>query len=189
MIEFNVLGIRITVSIWFCIIVSLMCCVDKNAIIYGIISAAIHEAGHITAMMILSQKPSEISFFAGHISIVPKIIEDIYKEFLIFCAGPLFNLIAAFVCLFINAKTTLLYSNFALFTFNMIPISGFDAGDMLYLILTLKTDYTTASSVCEAVSFLFCVVLAAVSIVLFIFNGNVYFAIAAGFSVFCAFNF
>lgn len=100
-----------------------------------VISALIHELGHIAALMILNKK--NLSFPAGRLygfRIKTGFVS--YKdEIIVALAGPLINLIVATPLLFLRSSPYLL--NFALINLmtafsNLLPIENYDGYKALY---------------------------------------------------------
>ena len=147
---------------------------DFSPFIYIIlISAAIHECGHIAAMMICGVKIDKITVypFGADIRVKPRMMS--YKqELLIKSAGILVNLIAALCCLPFQA-VFFLFTNITLALLNMMPITSLDGGDILEIILSMFLYPTRAAKIMKTVSFIFIVILWVIAVyVLFYTNYN-----------------
>lgn len=143
---------------------------DKSgAVIWGLLSALLHEMGHIAAMSIKGGTPYEIQFKLFDISILDKNrIQNGYKDdILILAAGSAVNILM-FCFLYIVYKITKLEflhipmtENLFLGIMNILPIESLDGGQILYAILCLKGKEKSSSTVLQVVSFMVLVPLTA----------------------------
>lgn len=106
-----------------------------------LLSAFIHELGHIITMLCFSIRPHAIRFRAFDVAIEDNTSKSNFADFVITLAGPLFNLVFAVLFYFINRDFS--FCNFALCLFNMLPVDTFDGGHALFLILTKRLSIST----------------------------------------------
>jgi len=113
--------------------------------IYGLIMifALMHELAHLICGMILGFKPDTLRIMPLGFSIeFETIIEDYNKKILksnimsvkkiiIALSGPLINLLIVVFGTFFNIDSNIIYSNFLIFIFNLIPIYPLDGGRIL----------------------------------------------------------
>lgn len=135
---------------------------SKGTIIYGIISAVLHELGHLLCMRFFGYSVKTINFGCLNTDIISCQFED-KKSILIFLSGSFinFSLAVIFGVLFFIYKTSLFkiiaYQNIGLGAFNLLPISNLDGGQIFYTFLKKKLDEFSALKVLNVVSFTFIV--------------------------------
>ncbi len=127
-----------------------------------ILSAAIHEAGHIVSALILSVPLVKIKGTFFGVRLKYDFSENSYPvQIAVSCAGAAFNVIAASLTLYFcdNAGTYFIFfafSNLALAIFNLMPVSGFDGlGILRCFLLLLVKDAFLADKVCKRIAALF----------------------------------
>ena len=120
-----------------------------------IISAVLHEAGHISACILCHKIPkTEVSVFGLKLSEYP---DEKYKKLFVLSAGPMINfllILLSYYKLKDNFNLHLyvfLCVNFILFIFNILPIHFLDGGQ----IFMLFCNNTKTHKAMETVSFLF----------------------------------
>jgi len=122
-----------------------------------IISAALHEIGHISALYYLGYRVRRIDVLPmGAVIVVPEGIPD-YDEVKIALAGPLVSLLCAVLCVvwFIIAGSALslfaVLINCVFSLINLLPIRKLDGGKALCCFLAHKQK-KSAEQICSAVS-------------------------------------
>lgn len=125
-----------------------------------VVSALLHEAGHIAAMRLCGHRVRRIDVLPmGAVIVCPEGIPD-KQETIIAVSGPLVSLSCAFsAMLWCLADTNAVSAyavviNMALGLFNLLPIKKLDGGKALYCFVSEKTKHKkeTAERFCSAVS-------------------------------------
>lgn len=164
--RFNFLGCEIEVSVLFTSLICILLLFDKTGLMaVGLFSAAVHEAGHFTALAICRRRPDKIRFCAYGV-IINKNVNSLSagRSLAVFAGGCVFNLLAAgmFAALYFGANhLPSLYfcvSNLITAVFSALPVYGLDGYDILLLLLCKRITITRAEKIAKAVSVIFCVV-------------------------------
>ena len=130
--------------------------------LFGVLFAVFHEIGHIMAMVLSKEHVGSISFGLVNIGITSQNSEENFeKNILIFASGPLVNLALALCFLiFYHFSGALIFKisvmqNLFLAGFNLLPISSFDGGKILKIILIEKFDFAMAERISNVISVIF----------------------------------
>ena len=159
------------------------------------IFAIIHELGHLVAGLILKFKPEEVKLTPVGLQIRFKIDSREYnekikearslniKKAIIALAGPLTNLIIAVVTIIIgyfnaNIQNTyiyqiIIYANFLIAMFNLIPIYPMDGGRVLNELLKIFIGNKKAYKITYIVSKTILILLTAVASILVLYIQNI----------------
>ena len=159
------------------------------------IFAIIHELGHLVAGLILKFKPEEVKLTPVGLQIRFKIDSREYnekikearslniKKAIIALAGPLTNLIIAVVTIIIgyfnvNIQNTyiyqiIIYANFLIAMFNLIPIYPMDGGRVLKELLKIFIGNKKAYKITYIVSKTILILLTAVASILILYIHNI----------------
>ena len=159
------------------------------------IFAIIHELGHLVAGLILKFKPEEVKLTPVGLQIRFKIDSREYnekikearslniKKAIIALAGPLTNLIIAVVTIIIgyfnaNIQNTyiyqiIIYANFLIAMFNLIPIYPMDGGRVLNELLKIFIGNKKAYKITYIVSKTILILLTAVASILVLYIHNI----------------
>ncbi len=147
-------------------VIAVMTCVllfDKNGgIILCFLSSLIHEAGHITAMLMLKSPPEKIKLcmFGIEICDCKRSTRNKKHDLIITLAGVTVNFLVALLVFLINlfAKSKILFDFFAINLtiglFNLMPVATLDGGQALFIILTNKIKHEKASHIIDALTFI-----------------------------------
>ena len=134
----NIFGLRIYVSVPFCVMLAALLFMDKSGLMtVSLLAVAVHEAGHILMMKKLHCAPSYISFNISGMLISGVKFCDTKDNILIALSGPLSNLLlsAVFYVLyyFQFGFSMLVFSavQFIVGAFNLLPVKGLDGGTVL----------------------------------------------------------
>ena len=116
-----------------------------------LLSAVIHESGHLFAMYLFSIKPKSITVKLFDFVIDADIKSVFLSQFTITIMGPLFNLL--FSLLLLPVSKLLSIANLCIGVFNLLPILSFDGGHALRLLLCTKFSSTVSENVVKAITF------------------------------------
>ncbi len=153
---------RIWVSPWLIVLLLVFFAVDAS--VYAplvVLSAALHEAGHLFALHRLGVRVEQIRFHPFGIEITaPGLFSLPYRdELCVAAAGPIANLLCAcctvvLVFLFgdFAGALFLVVCNLALAGLNLMPVDDLDGGRILAALLLQKLDLDRAQSILEPIS-------------------------------------
>ena len=165
--KFKIFNCVIKINFSFLLLITLAMYLNKKIILLLIISAVIHEIGHILAILLVKSSINEINISAFNFEI-KKDIENNNKLFLVLIAGPICNLFV-FLLLFIlrdisfsnNTLKIFFINNLFLFFINILPIYDLDGGQILYYFLTKKLDIVKSNNILKILSLTFSFILLA----------------------------
>ena len=177
--EFTFLGIKIKIGFLFLWLVTVLLCFNiGEEIKLGILFSLLHEAGHLTAIITLKERPKELSFglFGMTIKRRHDLSQNYKNEIITALAGPVTNYILA--VLFIAFRQTtgseiMLKSaliNIILGTFNIMPVFSLDGGRALEACLKLSFDSDKSEKILKAVSFFTLVIMMSAGIYILILS-------------------
>lgn len=143
-----------------------------------LLSAAIHELGHITAMLLQGIKPRRVDILPmGALIVCPEGV-PFKSQLIISICGPLASLfsatVAAVIYIFAPSAGVLFFGviNLTLCLFNLLPARKNDGGVALFCLITLKTKKEkTARRICLAVSVISKIFFAALSFMCLAYSG------------------
>lgn len=108
---------------------------------YAMIFSALHETGHILALLFYGRKPKNITFGFSGIRIETDSASLSYKqECVVALCGPLVNLIFIIFFMLTDISGTALIINTGLFVVNMMPVKSLDGGRFVYSLLSVFID-------------------------------------------------
>ena len=140
MLEFKLLGIKITVSFWFLAAISFFLLYERAALFfYFAAPILVHELGHIAALYLCGGKISKIDLRIFGIDMCPNTQRLSYpREIFVIMAGIICNLLTAGLLFLQRGQTMrsmlLIAVNLAVAGFNLLPIGNLDGGALLRLI-------------------------------------------------------
>lgn len=153
----------------------------KQIQIYAMIMffAIIHELGHLLAGILLGMKPDKFEIMPYGIAVSFRLTPNDYnkkirnanilelKKILVALAGPITNLIIIIITLHLKldifSMMSVVYSNFLLMAFNLMPIYPLDGGRIIKGLLHIRFGRRKAEKYINTISFLFLILLTFVS--------------------------
>lgn len=163
----------------------------KQIQIYGFIMffAFIHELGHLLCGILLGMKPEKLEIIPFGLSVSFRIKPQEYnkkikkgnmfeiKKIIVAIAGPLINLIMILIIynlnLDIEKKLVLIYSNFLLFIFNLLPIYPLDGGRIIKGIFHIIFGKRNAEKYMNYISLISVIIFTAFSSILILYIENI----------------
>ena len=142
---FKLSGVRIEITFLFVAFLTFIISLNAPAnLLITVASSLLHEAGHLSMLILLNNKPQAVKFEIVGMNIIRQQNLKISRkgEIAISLGGPLMNLVVVIVsCLlltFYNNQYVLTCAciNLILMTFNLLPIKMLDGGAILYFILS-----------------------------------------------------
>lgn len=127
------------------------------------IAIILHEAGHIFSLGFYGSFPKKIKITLFDISISDegKYLRNSKKELIVILSGVTVNFICSiiffimFLCTDIIFFKNLSASNFALGTFNILPIDSLDGGQALFILLSKHFSLYKSLIILDIISFVF----------------------------------
>lgn len=187
--QFNLFKIKITISFTFFALIILLICFNKTEHLYiSIISALLHEFGHLFALKFFGAKILEfkISLFGGKIETENFTRTNYFQDIFIYFSGPFINLFISIFCYFLNfylnsAKLLdITIVNAILGVFNLLPFYNFDGGKIVGTLLKIKFKEKQAETILTIISFVVLIPFIYFSITIFLQNkNNFYFLIVS----------
>ena len=178
--EFTVCNITVKLKFLFLWLVTILLCFNVgDEIKLGIFFSLLHEAGHLFAIIILKERPKEISFglFGMAIKRQSDLSQNYKNEIITALSGPLTNYIlsAVFIILgFFNSNSLILKSaliNLVIASFNIMPVFSLDGGRALEAFLKLRFENDKSEKLLKLVSFLSLFVMLFAGIYILILSG------------------
>lgn len=155
--NFKIMGVSIKVSFLLVAMLTLFSLYDRTGIAYcSILSAAMHECGHLVAALFLRLKVRELCFMPFGIGL--RLKQDLSlvktgKKLALLFAGSLVNFITFGAITLVNKGTTLFaLTSLVTGVFNLLPVSSLDGGRILNELLSLSFTENTAQNIADAIS-------------------------------------
>lgn len=162
--SFNICGIKVEFTFFFVAIIAFIVTLQApENVMFAIASSLLHEAGHLIAMLLIGNKPEKLRFHLVGMNIIREKNMSISakKEILIALGGPLANFIlvilsCGLLCIYNSAEImTFACVNFALMTFNLLPVKRLDGGMILFYFLMIFFDAENSVKTLDIISWIF----------------------------------
>ena len=130
-----------------------------------LMSIIFHEFGHLCLAKILNVKIKKVKFkIIGFSAEFENGIEDKnIKKIFVLLIGPIINFVIGMVVLiYIKShiyRNEIIYTNFILFIFNILPINPLDGGRILFYILNLRYDLEDSFGIVNKISKIFLILI------------------------------
>lgn len=138
--KFNIKGVNINFKFSFAAVLTLCLLIDKSRIsVYSILSATLHECGHLLCFILLKKPPRELCFSVFGMKITKgKNALSCKEEITAALSGPAVNLFL-FLCMLFNRKLVVFSAvNLCLGIFNLLPAQPLDGGTALHYVLMYR---------------------------------------------------
>ncbi len=138
--KFNFKGVKVDLKFGFAAVLTLCLLIDKSRIsVYSILSAVLHECGHLIYLITVKKLPEEICFSVFGMKITKGKNSLSYKEEITAAlSGPAVNLFL-FLCMLFNRKLIVFSAvNLCLGLFNLLPAQPLDGGTALHYFLMYR---------------------------------------------------
>ena len=165
--------------------------------VYLMLFAFIHEIGHLIAGLALGMKPEKIEIMPFGFSLSFKTnVKDFnkkikkgnmlgIKKIIVAFAGPLTNLIIILITSYINIdiikQLMIIYTNFLIFAFNLIPIYPLDGGRILKEFLHINIGIQKTEKIIFLISNIVLLVVSSLIIILAIYTKNLAYVLVIGY--------
>lgn len=134
--------------------------------ILAVLFSALHETGHILALLFFGRKPTSITLGIMGIRIEMNDAMLLYhQECVIALSGPVINLVLAIIFAFTDISGLPFAVNTGLFLVNILPVKTLDGGRFIYNLLLLRTDEEKAGKTINILEIITAVMLVVVMIV------------------------
>ena len=147
--------------------------------------ALVHELAHLVCGVVLGFKPDTFKIMPLGFSIEFETKIDDYnkkiiksnilavKKILIALSGPLINLFIVIIGLIFNIDTNIIYANFLILIFNLLPIYPLDGGRILINILKIFYGNRKANKYTNTIRNIFIILLTISCSILILFINNI----------------
>ena len=170
--------IEINLKIFFLLILLLM--FDNiNTYLIFLFFILVHELAHLIVGILIGGKPQKmtISIFGVSIEFYSYGKNKIFSKIIFFFIGPLINIFIGIMCYKYmkdsNEKTLIVYTNFALGIFNLLPILPLDGGKIMKEILKVLFGFEKSNKIMIFISKCFLVIASLIYSVLIIEIKNI----------------
>ncbi len=139
MLEWRLGGVRFRLSLLFPALLTALLLVRPDSLAVGcVLASAVHELGHLLAMVWLGFPPTDCTVGAFGVRMRPGDTSSMsyWRRLLVSLAGPAVNLLAAGCLLWWNRPLSAAM-HLCLMGLNLLPAAALDGGQMLYAALCL----------------------------------------------------
>ena len=160
MLEVTISGIRCKLSLYFPAVLLCMLYFDPSGmVLFGFLAAFIHESGHLLMAFILGSMPKElvISCFGMRLVADPYLRRGASTDIGIALAGPITNLLMAFVLACFPLSSIYTHIHLVMAVFNLLPVYPLDGGRALVAFFEERFDMAFGRCL-ESVTFILTVI-------------------------------
>jgi stage IV sporulation protein FB len=154
MITFNLGKLKVCLDFTFFAVIALFLYFDKSGYgLMGVLSAIIHESGHLFALMIERKPVDTILFYGGGIRL--SFGNKLAHSYFVITSGIIFNLVIFAVCYFAGTSFDVkLFGvmNLIIGLFNLLPLGNFDGRKLLEKFAGDTMSYITSQKFLSAVT-------------------------------------
>jgi len=122
-----------------------------------LIAILIHECGHLIIATIFKWQVEEfkLSAIGGFLRFKNDLARPIYQSLFVAFGGVVFNLIFGVLLIFFGGPPSLIYTQFAIAIFNLLPISPLDGSRILQAFLRRFFNYKTVLNITKYFNIIF----------------------------------
>lgn len=140
---FTVFGVKVEISVPFCIVMSFLLINDKTGLMSAsMLAVFIHESGHLLCMRALNCQPQSVKLSAAGALICGSKYCTASENVLIAISGPIANVLFCllfYIAFVLHGSFLLLCFSvvqFAVGVMNLLPIKGLDGGTVVFCVLS-----------------------------------------------------
>jgi membrane-associated protease RseP (regulator of RpoE activity) len=172
-VGFRLFGIDISFSFWFFAVLSVFLVLGREVLaVYMILPIAIHECGHLIAMVVCRVGIEGIAFTAFSVDIKRSgAATGSYGRDIFVCLGGVIANVITAVCFYFFTFQSMrvmffIAVNIAIAAFNIMPVGNLDGGQILRLVLERFGNPATAYRISRVFSFVILIPIFALAIFL-----------------------
>ncbi len=132
----------------------------SGLMIFGVLSAIIHELGHIIAMIMQKNYIKEIRFGFFSVDIIDsnRVLLNYNKSIFVLLSGSMINFALAFLLKLVYLYTgnyvvnIIFYQNIYIGVLNLLPVSILDGGQIAFILLSKKCGFDKALKIMQTLS-------------------------------------
>ena len=127
-----------------------------------LIAIIIHECGHLIIASFFKWEVEElrISAIGGFLTFKNDLSKPAAQTFVVAMSGIIFNLIFGVILFALNGPASLIYTQFAIAIFNLLPIAPLDGSKLVQSLLRGIFDYKTVLNIMKVANIIFLFVFA-----------------------------
>jgi len=150
---------KIDFSFYIAIILSLISGQIDIYLTY-LIALTIHECGHLIIASIFKWEIFElkISAIGGFLTFKDDLTKPAWESFCVASGGIIFNIIFGLILLLLDGPATLIYTQFAIAIFNLLPITPLDGSRLIQAFLRGVLDYKMVLKVIRIANIIFLII-------------------------------
>lgn len=128
-----------------------------NVYITYIIAILIHECGHLVIATFFKWKLESFRLTAigGFLKFENDLTKPLRQSFFVYLGGVAFNFFFAMVLILTHGPASLIYTQFAIIIFNLLPIAPLDGSKILQSVLIKMFDYKKTLSILKVMNIVF----------------------------------